>query len=141
MIRRSVEVKIRVVEADPFESGRREVLNLGHTVGHAIEKCSEYGTSHGDAVAVGVVAAALISQRLGLCEEGVAARVEQVFTQAGLPIRHSLLPSSLVEAMAFDKKSVEGSVRFTLIRDIGEVQHGCTVDPAVVAEVLKSLQE
>lgn len=141
LVRRSVEIKMGVVEADPFESGRREVLNLGHTVGHAIEKCSAYATAHGDAVSVGVVAAALISQRVGMCEEDVAVRVEEVFRHAGLPVRHSLDPLSLVAAMASDKKTIEGSVRFTLIRDIGEVQHGCTVDPVLVIEVLERLQE
>lgn len=141
LIQQSVEVKIRVVESDPFESGRREVLNLGHTVGHALEKCSHYAAAHGDAVSVGMVAAALISHRMGMCSRDVVTRIERVLRAVELPVRHTMAPSRLIEAMAADKKAVEGRVRFTLIRDLGVVEHGFTVESALVREVLESIRE
>lgn len=140
VIARSVSVKIRVVEADPYESGPREVLNLGHTVGHALEKCSQYAMNHGDAVSVGLVAAAAISCRMGMCHSGIQGRVEAVLGGSGLPLRHTMDPVELMSVMAADKKTVEGQVRFVLIKNIGEVAHGFPVPPDVVREALSSLK-
>ncbi len=141
LVQRSVAVKIRVVETDPFESGLREVLNLGHTVGHALEKCSRYGMAHGDAVAVGIVAAARISARMGLCSEDVVERIERLLGAVGLPLRHRFSPKDLIEAMLADKKVVEGRMRFVLISDVGAVVHGRSVDPGLVEEILESIRE
>jgi 3-dehydroquinate synthase len=139
LVARSVRVKIQVVEGDAFESGRRAVLNLGHTVGHALEKCSKYSMAHGDAVSVGLVAAARISNRMGLCGDHVPERVEVLLTRVGLSVRHGMNPAELASVMTTDKKVVEGRVRFVLIREIGAVDHGCDVPPDLVKEVLQSL--
>ncbi len=139
LVARSVRVKIQVVEGDPFESGRRAVLNLGHTVGHALEKCSNYSMAHGDAVSVGLVAAARISNRMGLCSDKVPKRVETLLTRVGLSVRHAMNPTELVRVMATDKKVIEGRVQFVLIHEIGAVEHGCEVPPDLVREVLQSL--
>lgn len=141
LVARSVRVKIQVVEEDPFESGRRAVLNLGHTVGHALEKCSGYSMAHGDAVSVGVVAAARISNRMGLCDNHVPERVEALLARVGLSVRHAMNPLELVGVMTTDKKVVEGRVRFVLIRDIGKVDHGWDVPPELVREVLQNLMK
>ena len=82
-----MSVKIRTIEQDPFETGRREVLNLGHTVGHALEKCSRYGMSHGDAVSVGMVAAARISHSMDLCSADISDRLEALLARNGLPVQ------------------------------------------------------
>lgn len=140
LIARSANVKVRVVESDPFESGPREVLNLGHTVGHAVEKCSRYTMGHGDAVAVGLVAAARFSEQIGLCAPTVAERLESLLSRTGLPVRHSADPDELVEVMAADKKSVDGRVRFVLIKKIGLVEHGIEVGPDLLRHVLEDLK-
>jgi len=139
MIERAVGVKIRVVEADPFEDGRREVLNLGHTIGHALERCSRYTLGHGDAVAVGLIAAARISQGMGLCDAEVANRLEALLVKTGLPVRHTASPEEVIQVMASDKKVVAGSVRFVLIRNIGSVEQGWEVEPGLLRSVLESL--
>jgi len=139
LVARSVRVKIDVVEKDPFEEGLREALNLGHTVGHATEKCSGYALRHGDAVAVGLVAAARISHRMGLCSADVSDRIESLLVSVGLPVRHNVARQALVAAMAADKKNRGGQVRFVLVKDIGAVQYGCEVSPDLLAEVLEEL--
>jgi shikimate kinase / 3-dehydroquinate synthase len=141
LISRSVSVKIRVVEEDPYEFGRREVLNLGHTVGHALEKCSRYSMGHGDAVSVGMVAAGRISQRMCLCSSGLVDGLETVLARTGLMIRHTYNPEDLAAVMAADKKAVGGKVRFVLIRDLGLVEPGWEVNPNLVREVLEELRE
>ncbi|HMK34530.1 MAG TPA: 3-dehydroquinate synthase [Desulfomonilaceae bacterium] len=140
LIADSVDVKIRVVEEDPYESGRREVLNLGHTVGHALEKCSKYSLNHGDAISIGLVAAALISNTVGMCASDIPGRLEKVLSRSGLPVRHGLDPDEVVSVMVSDKKTVDGRVRFVLINDIGQVQNGLHVPPATVKAVLKTLR-
>jgi shikimate kinase / 3-dehydroquinate synthase len=140
LVARSVSVKVRVVEADPYESGLREVLNLGHTVGHALEKCSRYALDHGAAVSIGLVAAAMVSARIGMCDSRIASRLEDVLTRSGLPVRHSLDIDELISVMAADKKTVEGRVRFVLIRDIGQVQNGLHVPADILKEALETLK-
>lgn len=141
LVARSVHVKIKVVEEDPFESGRRAVLNLGHTVGHALEKVSNYAIAHGDAVSVGLVAAARISYQMGLCNENVPRRVEALLRRVGLPVRHAMDPTELARVMITDKKVVEGRVGFVLIREIGSVEHGWEVAPEILEEVLQGLRD
>ncbi len=139
LIPRSANVKVHVVESDPFESGPREVLNLGHTVGHAVEKCSKYTMGHGEAVSVGLVAVARISEKMEMCAPTAAERLESLLIRTGLPVRHSADPDELVEVMAADKKSVDGRVRFVLIRKIGLVEHGIEVSPGLLRQVLENL--
>jgi shikimate kinase / 3-dehydroquinate synthase len=140
LIARSADVKVRVVEADPFESGQREVLNLGHTVGHAFEKCSGYAVGHGEAVSVGLVAAARISEEMGLCESTVGDRLESLLSRTGLPVRHNANTNELIDVMTADKKTVEGRVRFVLIKRIGLVEHGIEVRADVISRVLEDLK-
>jgi len=141
LIIRSVDVKARVVEQDPFESGLREVLNLGHTVGHALEKCSRYSLDHGKAVSIGMVAAARISHKMGLCGSRICDRLEALLTRNELPVRSNLDPDQVIAAMAADKKVVEGKARFVLIKDMGSVEHGREVAPDVVKRVLREMKD
>ncbi len=141
LIERALRVKIAVVEEDPYEHGRRAVLNLGHTFGHALELLSGYARSHGAAVSVGLVAAARLSARLGWCDPGLVPRVEGVLHRLGLPTREpDFLPDQIWEAMAADKKRRGGRLRFVLLRDIGEVFVTDQVESAEVLAVLEEIQ-
>lgn len=120
LIERAVRAKVAVVEQDPYERGRRAVLNLGHTFAHALELLSNYGLSHGEGVSVGLVAAARLSARLGLCQQALAPRVEGVLNRLGLPTAYrSHTPVQIWEAMATDKKRRGKTLRFILLCDVG----------------------
>src|SRR5947209_14668488 len=120
LVAHNVAIKARVVEADQFEKGERAHLNFGHTFGHAIETVSRYEYSHGEAVALGMTAAAYVSQKMGLLEASARARIAAVIDAAGLPSRGLQLDAEAVtSAMLFDKKVKDGRVRFVLLDRIG----------------------
>jgi 3-dehydroquinate synthase len=118
-----VRQKARVVAEDEREErGARAVLNFGHTLGHAIEMLTEYREwLHGEAVAIGMVAAARVSRALGRCSARVVDRLAGLLKRAGLPtdIPPGLSPSALALAMQTDKKSAGGRIRFVCLEDIG----------------------
>lgn len=122
VVARCCEMKKEVVREDEKESGVRAKLNLGHTFGHAIEKLTGYSTwLHGEAVAAGCVMAAMLSQELGHLSEADVARVKALVEAAGLPSCISgLSMDAAMKAMASDKKSVAGVIRFVLMKEIGE---------------------
>jgi 3-dehydroquinate synthase len=126
IIRRCCALKARIVEADERETasnGGRALLNLGHTFGHAIENVAGYGSYlHGEAVAIGLVAAARLSQKLGYVTSSDVARVEGVVTAHALPTRlqSPLAFAELHAAMTRDKKARAGGLRFVVLRKIGE---------------------
>ncbi len=130
VVRRAMLVKIRVIEADPFEQGERAALNLGHTVGHALEVVSGYRLRHGEAVAIGMVVEARLAERLGLAHTGLAARLASALQGLGLPteIPPGVSPQAIVEAIQYDKKKAAGVVRFALPLAIGRVQVGVAVE-------------
>jgi 3-dehydroquinate synthase len=125
VIRRCCAAKARVVEADEFEraaEGGRALLNLGHTFGHAIEQVTGYGAYlHGEAVAVGLAAAARLSRELGLIGASDVGRIDAVLTAHGLPTRlRAPLPwTALREAMGRDKKVRAGRLRFVVLESFG----------------------
>jgi len=125
LIERAIAVKVRVVQEDPTERGVRAILNFGHTLGHALEAATLYTQySHGEAVAVGMALVAILSERLGFCSAAVRARLCALIETLGLPTTYtSLPPQRLLEAMTHDKKSLNGVVRFILLKDIGEVAY------------------
>jgi shikimate kinase/3-dehydroquinate synthase len=142
LIARAVKVKQNVVEADPFEEGRRAVLNLGHTFGHALEKCSGYQLKHGQAVAVGLVAAARVGAGLGICEDELPTRVTALLQKLGLPTNYrEMTPEALWAAMATDKKRHGQRLRFVLPEAIGRVIVTDQVPKKLVLEVLAGLRE
>jgi 3-dehydroquinate synthase len=118
----AVRVKVEVVEADPFESGRRAVLNLGHTFAHALELVSEFTLRHGEAVAIGTVAATRMAANLGYCDAHLSARVTDLFDRLGLP---TAAPGYDVDAvyaaMGHDKKRSGKGLRFVVPRALGDV--------------------
>jgi 3-dehydroquinate synthase len=121
LVERSVAVKAAVVGSDERETGERAHLNLGHTVGHAVEALTGYTeVLHGEAVAIGTVAALRIGVGMGVTPEPLAARVEAVLDSLGLPTRLPSLDRSAVwQAMARDKKAGPDEVRFVLLEDLG----------------------
>lgn len=118
----AIQVKRDVVERDPFEKGERAHLNLGHTFAHAIEQVSGYAISHGEAVAMGLVAAAHLSVRLGYAAAALPEAVSQVLDHVGLPthIPPHLAPDDIIKAMFHDKKKAAGQLRFVLLREPGQ---------------------
>jgi shikimate kinase/3-dehydroquinate synthase len=139
-IARTLGVKIAVVEQDPFEQGRRAVLNLGHTVGHGLEHLSGYSLRHGEAVSIGMVAAARIAAALGRAGADLAARIESALDAWGLPVRCPPYEVGAIwEAMTHDKKRRGRALRWILPHAIGQVEIVEDVAPSVVKSVLQDL--
>jgi 3-dehydroquinate synthase len=141
IIARCCEIKAEVVSQDETENGLRAILNFGHTIGHAIENSFGYGKFlHGEAIAIGQVAAAKLSEKiLGLPALEVG-RIEKLFVRAGLPVQIKLNPASrkkLFAAMLLDKKVSAGEVKFVLAKKIGQVVWGQKVSTALIEEVLR----
>ncbi|MCW8918264.1 MAG: 3-dehydroquinate synthase [Gammaproteobacteria bacterium] len=121
-IARSCADKARVVAADEREAGRRALLNLGHTFGHAIETGMGYGAwLHGEAVAVGMVLAAELSAHLGWLEPALVTRIRRLIAAAGLPVQapDSIGSERFLELMAVDKKVLDGVMRLVLVQGLG----------------------
>jgi shikimate kinase/3-dehydroquinate synthase len=124
IVRHAMAVKIRIIEEDPYEKGTRAALNLGHTVGHAVESVSGYRLRHGEAVAIGMVAEARLAEYLSIAAKGLSTRIAGALSGLGLPtqIPKDLPKGKLIRAMQFDKKKAAGLVRFALPVEIGKVQ-------------------
>ena len=140
IVRRAMAVKVKVIEEDPFEQGLRMALNLGHTVGHAIERTSDFSLLHGEAVGLGMLVEARLAEQLGIAEPGLASELAQVLGGLGLPLEvpQELPHDQIVAAMQMDKKKAAGKVRFALPVKIGEVRTGVEIDdlPKVMEECL-----
>ncbi len=141
LVAQAIQVKIHIVQEDPFDQGRRTVLNLGHTFAHAIEQVSGFDIRHGEAVSMGLVAAANLSARLGYCSSALQDRIESMLVDAALPIRipGNVSPDRLLSAMSSDKKKTAGRLRFVLLRDIGDVFVTDAVTQPAVLETLEEL--
>jgi 3-dehydroquinate synthase len=140
VVARCCEIKAEVVRQDETEGGLRAILNFGHTIGHALEAISHYGRYlHGEAIALGQVAAARLSaQVLGLPAPEMD-RIESLFQRAGLPTRVKLNApqrQKLLAAMRLDKKVSGGEIKFVLARRIGAVEFGHKVPANLLAEVI-----
>ncbi len=136
VVARCCEIKAEVVGLDETESGLRAVLNFGHTIGHAIENSSGYGKYlHGEAISIGQVAAAKLSQQvLGLPADEVG-RIEKLFIRAGLPVSIKLDAArrkKLFAAMLLDKKVSAGEIKFVLAQKIGQVVWGQKVPTELI---------
>ncbi len=142
IIERALRVKAGVVQEDPYERGRRVVLNLGHTFGHALELLSDYRLSHGEGVGIGLVAASLLSARLGLCSKALPGRIEHVLARLDLPTRYrGYAPEQIWQAMSTDKKRRGKTLRFILLRAVGEVLMTDQVRQEDVLAVLETLSD
>jgi 3-dehydroquinate synthase len=127
LVERAVRVKADVVTADLRETSRREILNYGHTLGHAIEKVERFRWRHGDAVAVGMVYAAELSAAVGRLDQGSVRRHREVLESVGLPTTYARGRwPALLDAMRVDKKARGATLRFVVLDEVGRpaVLHG-----------------
>ena len=142
VIRKSMAIKARVVAEDERESGgRRTLLNYGHTMGHALEASTAYGRYlHGEAVSIGMMCAAHLSQGLGMINGHAVERQRGLLKRFNLPVNASDIDSALLfKAMAMDKKTEGGSIRWVLLEDVGKAVTRMDVPRELVTEVVSRL--
>jgi 3-dehydroquinate synthase len=141
IISASCLLKSRVVEADEKEAGARRSLNLGHTVGHALEKVTGFRLRHGDCVATGMIVAAELSNRLGKLPAEDLQRLEAICQTWGMPVRipSSIKSDAIMEAVRADKKRIGDKLHFIIPERIGKVVEFTDIDQAAFIEVLQSL--
>jgi len=137
-VARAIRIKARVVASDPYETGRRAILNYGHTVAHALERVAGYGhLRHGEAVAWGMAVAARLSVMSMACSASPAELQDSLLRASGLlGTRPVVRLADLIEAMRHDKKSRDGRVYWVLLRDIGHVEYGRAVNAGAVESAL-----
>ena len=140
MIADAIKVKVDVVQHDPHEMGVRAALNLGHTFGHALELLSGYTMRHGEAVSIGMVAAAALSEGLRLCPMGMSELLRDVLGRLGLPVSADFDPDAVLHAMGTDKKRHGSRLRFVVIEDIGQVALLDDAPEAAVRDALAAIQ-
>jgi 3-dehydroquinate synthase len=141
LVERSVAFKASVVSGDEKESGRRAILNFGHTTAHSVESLMEYsGISHGRAVAIGIVAAMKISRRMGWIEESDIELTEKLIEKYRLYDTISRLDlEKLVEHMKFDKKNYGGKIKFVLLKGVFNPEFNIEVNDKLLKEVLADI--
>ena len=150
-IARSCEIKADIVAADEKEADLRKILNLGHTIGHAIETLSGYELTHGEAVSIGMVAETRMAQSLGLMSKADAEAVERTLAKLGLPVRlpadrPGLRPDSILQTARLDKKSRDGKTAYVLPSAIGAMArgpagYGILIEDLLAADVLAGMQD
>jgi len=138
LIEKSVGLKAVVVQKDEFESGLRKTLNLGHTIGHAIEAATRFTTAHGGAVSMGLVAESRIALEMGLLSERDFARLVAVLRKLRLPIRVPRVKdkSKFLAALSADKKGIAGGTKFVLLKAIGHSVIGVDVPTPFLEKVV-----
>ena len=145
LIAGSVRIKAAVVAEDSREGGLRQVLNFGHTIGHAIERELHYSIAHGEAVAMGMIVEAEIAEALGLATPGLSGTIADAVRRAGLPVQipAALSNVAIIASTHGDKKSRAGTARYALPRTIGEMEAAegrwsVPVDDATVERALSA---
>jgi 3-dehydroquinate synthase len=140
------KIKGSVVETDPGEQNFRRILNYGHTIGHAVESASGFGLLHGEAVAIGIIAAGLIEIEMQLAEPGRLERIRRILKKLNVPVTlpENLADKDLIDLIKRDKKAVNKWPRFVLVSEIGRVyckdgQYAVEVVPEVVEKILDKL--
>jgi len=140
-------IKGKVVEIDPNEQNQRRMLNYGHTIGHAAESASHYELLHGEAIAIGIMAAGLIEAEMGLAEPDRLRRVQGILEKLGVPVKlpAHLDEKKLIDILKHDKKAVDKWPKFVLISRLGQIhcpagQYAVDVSREIVEKVLKKLK-
>ncbi len=137
IVYRSSQIKAEIVEKDEKDLGLRNILNYGHTVGHAIESASDFKVEHGKAVALGMLAAGRISNKLGLLDKNELIRLKGIIQRADLTTKlPNLEVEKIIQAIKHDKKILRGKIRFILPKALGNVFITDEVSLSLVEEVL-----
>ena len=138
IVKRAIAVKIKVIEEDPYEKGFRAALNLGHTVGHAVELVSKFNLRHGEAIAIGTVVEAKYAERIGMAGKGLADKIAETMSAFGLPIQipDEMPREEIIHTMRVDKKKNAKAIRFALPVEIGKVE---LVDVSDLESVLEQI--
>jgi 3-dehydroquinate synthase len=140
-IKWSCTIKRNVVEADEKESFKRKILNLGHTIGHAIEKTMNYEIKHGEAVALGMIAETKIAENLGMCNTVMSKKIIDLITKPGF--KSSLKGIDIEQVIRntkYDKKNTAEKVRYVLPRKIADMAIDMEVSTEVIREGLGDMQ-
>jgi 3-dehydroquinate synthase len=139
-------IKGSVVEADPNEQNQRRILNYGHTIGHAVETASGFELLHGEAVAIGILAAGLIEIELGLAQQNRLNRIRKILEKLGMQLQlpKDLADKDLIDIIKHDKKAINKWPKFVLLSNIGRIycphgQWAVDVSQEVVEKVLRKL--
>jgi 3-dehydroquinate synthetase len=139
LVRQAMAVKLRIIQEDPYERGERASLNLGHTLGHALEQASDFRIKHGEGVAIGTLAAARLAEQMGLAQAGLSATIEAALNRLELPthLPPGLERERILSAMMLDKKRMSGKLRLVLPTRIGASRWDVEIDdPAQLLDMV-----
>ncbi|MDO4607011.1 MAG: hypothetical protein Q4B12_06795, partial [Bowdeniella nasicola] len=139
MVERSALLKLGVVERDPFEQGERRTLNLGHTIGHALEIESGYRLPHGRAVILGLRAVAHMAAARG-AESTLQEQIDDVVATLGFALTRSFDPARVLAALRGDKKALRGKIRWIMPMDIGRVEEADDISDTEIMAALEHIQ-
>ncbi len=143
LVENCCRIKKSIVEIDEKEQGLRRILNFGHTLGHALEALSQYKMTHGEGVALGMIAAARLSEKMGYLESGETKRIEALINSAGLPenIPKSFSPESIISQLRMDKKKKGDIVHFVLLKKIGIPFVNEGIEASLIREVIEEMKK
>lgn len=142
LVFRAIKIKAKIIEQDEKDLDLRNILNYGHTIGHAIETLSEFKLKHGEAVAIGMVAAGRISNKMGMLSKKDLYRMKDVLEKTGLVTKAPEVDiAQLIEIMKHDKKVLAGKIRFVLLNSIGKAIMSDIVPLSLVEEALVNSDE
>ncbi|MFA6186230.1 MAG: 3-dehydroquinate synthase [Phycisphaerae bacterium] len=140
---KNCQIKAAVVEEDPYEKNKRRILNYGHTIGHAVESASDYDILHGQAVAIGIIAANILEQKLGLNAKERLVQLKQLFAKLNisLQIPAKIKKERILDIISRDKKAIGKWPRFILLEKTGKVlkdseQYACNIKREIVEETI-----
>lgn len=132
-----VKIKRDVVAEDEFEMGARKLLNFGHTIGHAVEKCSGYSITHGHGVAIGMAIITKAAEELGICEKGISQSIDKLLEKCGLPVKCPYAPEELYKVAISDKKRSGDFITVVLPKQVGE----CILKKITLDELLEYIKK
>lgn len=142
LVFRAIKIKAKIIEQDEKDLDLRNILNYGHTIGHAIETLSEFKLKHGEAVAIGMMAAGRISNKMGMLSKKDLYRMKDVLEKTGLVTKAPEVDiAQLIEIMKHDKKVLAGKIRFVLLNSIGKAIMSDIVPLSLVEEALVNSDE
>lgn len=144
----SCGIKQKIIEQDPYENGKRRLLNFGHTIGHALELLSNFALPHGEAVAIGMMTEGYMAMELGYFDQTMLTSMHNALLQFSIPFQlySRFSPEQIFNAMILDKKSVKGKPRFVLLKEIGhplpfELSYCSQVDDHILNKALLWMNE